>query len=407
MNLDLWQFFDSERSHILNTALKITQDRGWKIYAVGGLVRDGLMSAMNGTEFSPLDVDLVVDGGTKSGIEVAIALQRAFPQTKLQIYDKFQTALIEWTEFSPKFSLDIATARTEIYEYAGANPIVQASSIDQDLYRRDITINAFALEIGSTGVLDLFGGYQDLINKKIKVIRSGSFSEDPRRIFRAVRYSVRFGFALSPETETEIKSVTSSGLHDRLGGSRLKAEISYIFAHKKSSIMLHWLEDLGGLRCIDPDLHLPSDFSLHQRRLKKWLGWFKSDTSFSEAAEKLLLSYLEELTNLSQKLEACVLPSEIVKVLRTYQTTALIIFAVKSSSDLRRIIWTYFTKWQLVKPLLTGTDLKTMGCPEGKVMGTIIAQVRNATIDGKVSTIEEAKILGNQLFQNLISKGEK
>jgi tRNA nucleotidyltransferase/poly(A) polymerase len=47
MNLDLWQFFDSERSHILNTALKITQDRGWKIYAVGGLVRDGLMSSMN------------------------------------------------------------------------------------------------------------------------------------------------------------------------------------------------------------------------------------------------------------------------------------------------------------------------------------------------------------------------
>jgi tRNA nucleotidyltransferase (CCA-adding enzyme) len=73
MNLDLWQFFDPERSHILNTALKITQDRGWKIYAVGGLVRDGLMSVINGSEFSPLDVDLVVDGGKKSGIEVAIA----------------------------------------------------------------------------------------------------------------------------------------------------------------------------------------------------------------------------------------------------------------------------------------------------------------------------------------------
>jgi tRNA nucleotidyltransferase (CCA-adding enzyme) len=418
MNLDLWQFFDSERSHILNTALKITQDRGWKIYAVGGLVRDGLMSAMNGSEFSPLDVDLVVDGGTKSGIEVAIALHRAFPKTKIQIYDKFQTALIEWD----KFSLDIATSRTEIYEYAGANPQVQASSIDQDLYRRDFTINAFALEIGSTEVLDLFGGYQDLINKKIKVIRSGSFAEDPRRIFRAVRYAVRFGFALTPETETEIKSVTSSGLHDRLGGSRLKAELHYIFSPQislqKAVMMLHWLEDLGGLRCIDPDLHLPSDLSLLLRRLKKWLGWFKSHTSFPEAADKLLLSYLEpqELSKLSQKLEICELlcklpseklPSEIVKVLRTYQEISLIIFAVKSSSNLRRIIWTYFTQWQQVKPLLTGTDLKTMGCPEGKIMGTILAQIRNATIDGKVSTIEEAKILGNQLFQNHIGKGEK
>jgi tRNA nucleotidyltransferase (CCA-adding enzyme) len=409
MNLDLWRFFDSERSHILNTALKITQDRGWKIYAVGGLVRDGLMSAINGSEFSPLDVDLVVDGGTKSGIEVAIALHRAFPETKLQIYEKFQTALIEWSEFSPKFSLDIATARTEIYEYAGANPKVQASSIDLDLYRRDITINAFALEIGRTEAIDLFGGYQDLINKKIRVIRSGSFAEDPRRIFRAVRYAVRFGFELSSETEAEIRSVTSSGLHDRLGGSRLKAEISYIFAHKKASTMLHWLEDLGGLGCIDPDLHLPSDFSLHLRRLKRWLKWFKPDITFPEAAEKLLLSYLEsqELAQLSQKLEDCELPSEIVRVLRTYQAAgriseriAPIIFAVKSSSDLRKIIWTYFTKWQQIKPLLTGNDLKSMGCPEGKTMGVILSQVRNATLDDKISTKEEAVVFAQKLIKS-------
>jgi len=366
MNLDLWQYFDPIRSHVLNTALKITQDRGWRIYVVGGLVRDGLMSAINGAEFCPLDVDLVVDGGTKSGIEVAIALHRAFPETKLQIYEKFQTALIEWSalksESSPKFSLDIATARTEIYEYAGANPKVQASSINRDLYRRDITINAFALEIGRTEVLDLFGGYQDLINQQIRVIRAGSFAEDPRRIFRAVRYAVRFGFELNPETAAEIKAVTDSGLHDRLGGSRIKAEIYYIFApqisQQKSSTMLHWLEGLGGLRCIDPDLHLPPDFSLHLKRLKRWLKYFKPDIGFPEAAEKLLLSYLrlEELNQLSQKLEAGELPSEIVQVLRTYQAIALIIFAIKSSY-LRQIIWIYFTQWQQVKPLLTGADL--------------------------------------------------
>ncbi len=398
MNLDLWQFFDSERSHILNTALKITQDRGWKIYAVGGLVRDGLISAINGSEFSPLDVDLVVDGGTKSGIEVAIALHKAFPETKLQIYEKFQTASIEWSAFesesSPKFSLDIATARTEIYEYAGANPQVQASSIDRDLYRRDITINAFALEIGNIEVIDLFGGHQDLINQKIRVIRSGSFAEDPRRIFRAVRYAVRFGFWLDPETEVEIRSVTSSRLHDRLGGSRLKAELHYIFAHDKASMMLYWLEDLGGLRCLDPDLHLPSDFSLHLRRLKRSLKWLKSDITFPEAAEKLLLSYLEsqELNQLSQKLKACEFPSEIVKVLRTYQAIALIILAVKSQRGDRRTVWTYFAKWQQLKPLLTGSDLKIMGCPEGKIMGNILSQVRNATLDGRIRTKEEAVV---------------
>lgn len=391
MQLDLWQFFDSDRSHILNTALKITQNRGWKIYAVGGLVRDGIMATEDGTEFAPLDVDLVVDGGERAGIEVAIALHETFPETKLQIYDKFQTALIIWTDLNPPFSLDIATARTEIYEYAGANPQVQASSIDLDLYRRDFTINAFALEIGKTEVVDLFGGYADLGKQQIRAIRSGSFAEDPRRIFRAVRFAVRFGFKLNPETEAEIREVTNSGLHDRLGGSRLKAELHYIFAHPKADVMMRSLSNLGGLRCIDPDLNLPSEFSRQLRRLRRWLRYFKHDFSFPVSSEKLLLSYLEpqKLTELSQKLEASQIPSQIVKTLRKYQGIELIIFAVQSD-QVRSLIWKYFTQWLELKPLLTGADLKMMGYPEGRTMGNLLNQIRNATLDGEILNREEA-----------------
>ncbi len=398
MQLDLWQFFDSERSHILNTALKVAQDRGWRIYAVGGLVRDGIMATINGSEFAPLDVDLVVDGGERAGIEVAIALHQAFPETKLQIYDKFQTALIIWTDFKLPFSLYIATARTEIYEYAGANPQVQASSIDQDLFRRDFTINAFALEIGKTEAIDLFGGYEDLGKTQIRAIRVGSFAEDPRRIFRAVRFAVRFGFELNPETEAEIREVTNSGLHDRLGGSRLKAELHYIFAHPKGDVMLRSLSNLGGLRCIDPDLNLPSDFSRQLRRLRRWLRYFKHDFSFPVASEKLLLSYLEpqKLTQLFQKLEASQIPSQIVKILRKCQGIELIIFAVQSES-LRSPIWEYFSQWLDLKPLLTGADLKNMGYPEGRMMGNLLNQIRNATLDGKISNRDEAIAFLQQL----------
>ncbi|AFY74364.1 tRNA nucleotidyltransferase/poly(A) polymerase [Synechococcus sp. PCC 7502] len=403
MNLDLWQFFDAERSHILTTALRITQDRGWKIYAVGGIVRDGLMAGINGTGFDPTDVDLVVDGGERSGIEVAIALHRIFPQAKLQTYDKFQTALLEWTalksQSSPKFSLDIATARSEIYAYPGANPQVQASSIDQDLYRRDFTINAFALEVGKTEIINLFDGYSDLINHQIRAIRVGSFAEDPRRIFRAVRFATRFGFTLHPQTAAEIRAVTASGLHDRIGGSRLKAEIHYIFAHPLAVKMLRSLDQLGGLRCIDPELKLPKDFSLHLSRLRKWLRWFKPDLNFPEIAEKLLLSYLEpqKLELLSQKLKSCDLPSAIVKVLRTYQEVELIIFAVTSLKSDRRIIWQYFTQWQRIKPILTGSDLKALGYTEGKIIGNLLTQIRNATLDGKITTKDKALILIKEL----------
>ncbi len=456
MHLALWQFFGSEQWQILLAAQQIAQARNYKIYAVGGLVRDGLMASLSGNlprnlprnlsgkfsdassntfantnannKFTPLDLDLVVGGGNMAGIEVAKALHSAFVETRLQIFPKFQTARLEFNlKFENlksesqelgnlEFALDFATARTEFYEYPGANPQVQASSIDQDLGRRDFTINAFALEIGSTEVIDLFGGYQDLINQKIRAIRPGSFAEDPRRIFRAARFAVRFGFEIYSETAAEIKAVTASGLHDCLGGSRLKAEIRYIFTQlinpSKAAAALFLLADLGGLSCIDPRLILPENLSLHLRRLRRWLGWFQPEILFEAAAEKLVLTYLlPELTPVSQKLEACVLPSAIVRELRKYSVLDLIIFAVKlnspnssdssdSSNSLRRKIWQYLTKWQHQKPLLSGTDLRQIGCLEGKTMGILLTKINNASLDGRISTKAEAVIFAEKLIKS-------
>jgi len=282
MILDLEPFFSNQQWQMILTATEIAHSYGWEIYAVGGIVRDCLMAlnqnlGQNLEPSSPFtDIDLVVDGGEKSGIKLAIALHQNHPEAKLQTYPKFQTALIDWTNFS----LDIATARTEIYPAPGANPQVQASSIHQDLYRRDFTINALAVRIMrdkcDRQLIDLFGGCEDLANHQIRAIRAGSFAEDPRRMFRAVRFAVRFNFQIDPATQAEIQTVTASGLHDAIGGSRLKAELHYIFAQstfkksiKKSIEMLRSLEQLGALRCVDPQIHLPQDFGLQVRRLRK------------------------------------------------------------------------------------------------------------------------------------------
>ncbi|MHC5828553.1 MAG: poly(A) polymerase, partial [Nostoc sp.] len=137
--------------------------------------------------------------------------------------------------------------RTEFYPYPAANPEVEASSIRQDLYRRDFTINALALRLTTprTGVgaqqaaplLDFFGGLIDLQAKQIRVLHANSFIEDPTRIYRGVRFAVRFGFQIEPQTEEFIRYAINSGVYDRTAQensrtpalqTRLKTELKHI-----------------------------------------------------------------------------------------------------------------------------------------------------------------------------------
>ncbi len=431
--IDLSQFFTAAQWSILLSTAAIAQSRGWQAYVVGGIVRDCILKTLPNSVLWQLavknspDVDVVIDGDTGSGIEVAIALHAQYPNAKLQIHPKFQTAEVHWANFS----LDIATARTEIYEYPGANPRVQASTIQQDLYRRDFTINALAVEIrsGNTDlalpVVDLYGGLADLAACQIRAIRFGSFAEDPRRIYRAVRFAVRFNFELVPAIIAEIVSVTASGLHDLIGGSRLKAELNYILVAPQAARMLQITDDLGGLRCVHPQLHLPKDFSQQFRRLKHWRQKFASQVTLSQIGLELLLSYLslsevttinlnllpEQLTR-QQKLTdlltllpelspKIMLPSQIVMVLQKYDAITLVLAAVQTSKPQRRLLWQYFTHWQPTKSLLSGDELKQMGCGQGRAIGSLLNRLRAASLDGEITAKAEAISLAQYLITQL------
>ena len=138
---------------LLLTAAQAAQKLGWHLYLVGGAVRD-LLLADAIDELSLQDIDLVVDGfhqaaDVGAGVKLATALQELYPVAHLEIHGAFQTAALQW-DSDPDLGalgIDIATARTEFYPYPAANPEVEASSIRQDLYRRDFTINAMALRL--------------------------------------------------------------------------------------------------------------------------------------------------------------------------------------------------------------------------------------------------------------------
>jgi tRNA nucleotidyltransferase (CCA-adding enzyme) len=270
-----------EQMELLEISAQNAEARGWQLFLVGGAVRDLLLARMNDTT-KPMgrllieDIDLVVDGfhqtvDVGAGVELARSLQERYPPARLEIHGKFQTAALLWHN-DPTFKslwIDIATARTEFYPYPAANPEVEASSIEQDLYRRDFTINALALRLTtprSGELLDFFGGVLDLQAKQIRVLHANSFIEDPTRIYRAVRFAVRLGFQIDTQTEGYIRHAIASGIYRQMHEckdpkfrapalqTRLKAELKYILQAPYWQSALHFLENLGALQCIHPTL---------------------------------------------------------------------------------------------------------------------------------------------------------
>lgn len=434
MHLDNFEYFFSPLQwQVILTTAQIAKDLNLRAFAVGGIVRDAVINrCQQGRSLSfPKDLDLVFDGAEQAGIKVAITLHQKFPQSKLQIHEKFQTAELLWQGLvdHADFAIDMATARQEVYAYAGANPQVTATAIAEDLQRRDFTINALAVrldpKLGTDGeVIDQFEGLRDLVARQVRAIRENSFAEDPRRLFRAVRFAVRLGLAIAPETYTEIINTTASGLHDAIGGARLRAELLYTLAEPKAAAMFALLDKLGILRCIHPNLHLPNNenntFRQQWRRSQYWLNSLKHldkkilSISPLQIGLELLLSYLEpaiatqlnlgltpdqqnrlfklaELTkNLPSVISNSSKVSELTQYLQKFDAQNLILGAVKSEPEQRRLVWQYLTRWQLVKAPLTGDDLKQMGYPSGKQMGALLQILRSLMLDGEITNQSEA-----------------
>ncbi|MFM5899662.1 MAG: CBS domain-containing protein, partial [Dolichospermum sp.] len=287
LNYELEKRLTPQLCQLLNIASQEAEKRGWHLYLVGGAVRDLLLSETENRNLMINDIDLVVDGFHKAanvgaGVELAKALQEIYQNARLEIHGAFQTAALLWHKDMLLDSLwvDIATARTEFYPYPAANPEVEASSIRQDLYRRDFTINAMALRLTyprAGELLDFFGGFIDLKNQQIRILHANSFIEDPTRIYRGVRFAVRFGFSLERQTETYIRYAINSGVYNRTSQensktpalqTRLKTELKYILAATYWQSALELLNNLGALQCIHPTLKLDRELNRQLNLLK-------------------------------------------------------------------------------------------------------------------------------------------
>jgi poly(A) polymerase len=174
---------------------------GQRLALVGGAVRDLLLHRLHCDPWRGLpDLDVVVEGRAE---DLAARLQ---VPAVIRPHGSFGTVELEVQLSDPpgRWLLDLASARREAYPRPGENPLVQAGCLEDDLARRDFTVNAMALPLtDDPALIDPYGGQRDLEGRQLRFLHGRSVQDDPTRLLRAARYSARLGFELAPESRLQ------------------------------------------------------------------------------------------------------------------------------------------------------------------------------------------------------------
>lgn len=403
-------------------------------YVVGGFVRDLLLGKPT------LDVDIVVEG---DGIALAKALAEKW-DAKLTIHERFMTATLQWMQgrvgaweqknsspLSPLHPctpanavsaplhpctlgrMDIATARKERYPKPAMLPDVEPSTIAEDLWRRDFSINAMAICLSPERLgelVDPTGGYEDLRQGIIRVLHDKSFVDDPTRIFRAVHYEQRFGFRMERKTLQLLKHARDGNLLTKLTCDRIKHELWRILKEREPSKPIRQLHRLGILQIVAPELNITHRSLAWLEATKTWLDWFalnrpnepmerewalllpllpeaKAVTQFcchyqlGERERQAGIAMLNALRRLTPKR-----PSGFVRWLNPLPLEATLAIAAKRTGVADRKWQRYFLEWRFARPDITGDDLKAHG-----IIGRAIAVGLQAALAAKLDKNADAK----------------
>jgi tRNA nucleotidyltransferase (CCA-adding enzyme) len=238
-----------EAREAVETLGLLAGEDGLRAHVVGGFVRDMLIGRPN------LDIDVVIEG---DGLAFAERVAERLG-ARVRVHRRFGTAVLI---LSKTLHVDITSARTEYYTRPGALPTVERSSLRQDLFRRDFSVNAMAACINpeSFGIIaDPFGGLHDLERGVIRTLHSLSFVEDPTRVLRAARFEKRYGFKIDPSTEALLRQAVDMQMLDEVSGARIREEILDIIDEQSVTPIMERLHELGAL-----DLLLPQEARAHK-----------------------------------------------------------------------------------------------------------------------------------------------
>lgn len=373
---DIEEVVPVELLNLLKIIEAVSKKRDERVFLVGGIVRDLILGINN------KDIDIVVEG---DGIKFALELKDMLGAKKVRIHEKFKTAVVVVHD---DLKLDIASSRLEYYEYPTSLPVVEYGNIRDDMYRRDFSINAMALEIDSYNfgkLIDFYGGYDDLVNKKIRTLHNLSFIEDPTRIIRAFRFAARYGFELEKDTEIFLKNAIADGFLKKISWPRVKQELEILFSDKNLTRGMEFLNKYKVFNEINPNIKYDLEMKENIERLEtlgellsfvkihKWLLVF---LIILENLEKKELDLVFKKFNFSNKfiekydygilirekileqLESADKNSDIYRALNNISMEIIILIYIQNRKETIKLkIENYIYKLSKIKPLVRGEDL--------------------------------------------------
>jgi tRNA nucleotidyltransferase (CCA-adding enzyme) len=376
------------------------------VYLVGGSVRDILLGEPN------FDVDIVVEG---DAISLANALADEL-DGRVRAHRQFGTAVVLYGDDE---RVDVVTARSETYHAPAVLPTVEPGSIDEDLHRRDFTINAMAVSLKGENLgqlVDPFGGRADLEAGRIRILHDRSFIDDPTRILRAIRYEDRYGFRMDDETVRLARDCIATGHVGDLSGARLRDELVALLEEGDVSHAIPRLAELGAEKEVHP--HVVADEEavllfdrlreLNQRYGLKVPAWRLGLEALArklppvEIAEWLdglkvrrpdgeqIAAAIVEGPRISDDLGGT--DADIVAAVERHDPDApLFALALTDSPRLHE----YFDRLRRIRLEITGADLAELGLGESPRVGEILGELRrrklNGELDGRESELEAAR----------------
>ncbi len=390
---------------VIETGSALAVRRNYKLYIVGGALRDYYMSK------KPSDVDIVVEG---NGMELAgmVAEKLKYPIVRHQ---KFLTATIK---ISQDFEVDFSTARREVYKKPAALPDITPSTIYDDLKRRDFTINAIAIDLNRDNyleVIDPFNGRRDIKNKVIRVLHDQSFIDDPTRAFRAIRYMARFGFRIENNTYTLMREAEARGVFYELTASRIFNEIKLLLSEERPNICMKNLERFNLLKVFSDNIKIGRGIATLLSEIPR----INQKIGTTEQWRVCLVALLSELSENERDLMIKKYPfdrqliksinqsdrfktslenlwkkrknSELFSELRDFSDEILICgIAGADSREVKSALIKFIKSIKNRPPLLSGNDLKKEGILPGPIYNKILQKVHLLYLDGKIKNRKDA-----------------
>ncbi len=402
-----------EMQRLLIKISRLAEREEIKIYLVGGIIRDLLL------QYPPeKDLDFVVIG---DAVEFAFALQKLLGGN-VRHFEQFGTASLDLPD---GLRLDLVTARKEFYISPAALPRVEKSSLKNDLFRRDFTINTMAcsLEAEHYGEFyDYYNGKKDLENRLIRALYQLSFVDDPLRILRAVRFEQRYNFVIETKTLDLIHKAIEKKVLEKVSRQRLHQELKLIYKEPSPVKILKRFSELNVLPVLYPQTKADNHTWKLLFRLEEILSWVGSreweenpdseltflsgllyrlesadrsaiirKSNLSRERASIVLKACREAPAVLKKLDQSDLnPSDVVNHLEPLSVEAILLaYALTEKKNIREHLKLYMDGLRYIRPRLRGGDLKELGIKPGPLYRKIIDSLKQAVLDGEVCTPQE------------------